>query len=67
MPNAANCSSCGAPLIWARTAANNKRIPLDFEPEKRLVRQEDGRFAVVDTYKSHFATCPNANKHRKRG
>lgn len=45
-------------------------MPIDVEPEKRIVLENDasgqplGR--VVDTYVSHFATCPNADQHRQR-
>ena len=28
----ANCRSCDAPIIWAETAANGKRMPVDADP-----------------------------------
>jgi hypothetical protein len=40
-------------------------MPLDFPGEKRIVVDEDGVLHIVDTYISHFATCPNAAQHRK--
>jgi hypothetical protein len=44
-------------------------MPLDAKPEKRIVlEQRDGMHPlarVVDTYVSHFSTCPNAAQHRK--
>ena len=73
----ARCRSCGAPIIWGKTTAG-KPIPLD-EPEARLVRVRiDGDGATrlqlgsdtvvtTQTYVSHFATCPNADEHRRRG
>lgn len=82
----AQCSSCGAPIIWAKTATG-KAIPLDAKPEKRLVlfdHDQDGRpilaaiinpakplgnnvvALVHETFQTHFVSCPNAAKHRKR-
>ncbi len=63
----ATCRSCGAAIVWAVTE-NGKRMPLDAKPEKRLVRegrQEPPLVRVVDTYTSHFTSCPNADQHRK--
>ena len=62
------CRSCGAPILWVRTTTG-KAMPVDAKPEKRIVLdpadtgQPTGR--VVDTYVSHFATCPHAAKHRR--
>jgi hypothetical protein len=66
------CKSCGAEIIWAKTV-KEKSIPLNDPPEKRfmLVRitnVQEGNYLearMVDTYISHFATCPDADKHRK--
>ena len=46
------CTTCGAACYWGRTNTGSKML-LDAD----LV---DGRFV------SHFATCPDADKHRKR-
>jgi hypothetical protein len=70
------CKSCGAPIRWAKTEAG-KRIPLDPEPRPNgnlLVQDgiayvhEPGDATDFDQqyYVSHFATCPNADSHRKR-
>lgn len=69
------CRSCGASITWALTA-ERKPIPLD--PEKRADgnvriagRLESGEIVVAvltpgeGEYVSHFATCPNAAKHRR--
>jgi hypothetical protein len=42
-------------------------MPLDATSEKRIVITNTGspQAAVVDTYVSHFVTCPNAEQHRK--
>ena len=67
------CRRCRAPLLWVRTAATGKWMPLDPEP------REDGNVAIdlstgmahvlagaerdevakwAALYVSHFATCP---------
>ena len=41
---------------------------IDRESVKRIVIRGSDRNEVahvVDTYVSHFATCPNASKHRR--
>lgn len=74
-----SCRSCGAPIEWALTTAG-KRMPLDLEPapQGNLVLDDDGVVWAVAAApvallakkpplrQSHFATCPNANHHRKR-
>jgi len=67
------CHSCHAPIVWAVTT-KGKRMPLDDPPSTK------GTFVIVDgiarkpdpagavpflMYTSHFATCPNAERHRK--
>lgn len=68
------CRSCDAPIRWAKTAKGNT-MPLDPDPV------EDGTFALTEDgaavhvgenalyiakrYKSHFATCPFAGRHRR--
>jgi len=66
------CRSCGAPIEWAITV-NGRRIPLD------LGEHEGGNLEVragvaynllpppPRARRAHFATCPNADRHRKRG
>lgn len=72
------CRSCGAPLRWAVTA-KGRRLPLDPEPAAtgnvvvdatgaaRVLSPLEPRPADVPLYLSHFATCPDANIHRRRG
>ncbi len=69
---AATCKSCNAPIIWCKTT-KGKSMPLDAEPS------DDGTFVIANgvamtatasdglkaKHKSHFATCPNSDKHRK--
>lgn len=64
---AGSCRSCGAPILWI-VMVSGKRMPLDAKPEKRIVMDGDEpvqRGAVEDCYTSHFATCPDAAKHRR--
>lgn len=67
----AKCKSCGAPIIW-RVTEGGKSIPVDAEPsaDGNLIFFGTSAHPVPklwtgDRYKSHFATCPNAAKHRK--
>lgn len=73
------CKSCGAAIRWV-TMPSGKRMPLDAapHPDGHIAIHSDGlRAAVlstielaeyrgrVDLYRSHFATCPQADRHRK--
>lgn len=72
----ANCGSCNAPVIWVRTSTG-KRMPVDAAPVPNGNIILNGGQAVYTQagctigapdgklYVSHFATCPNAKKHRK--
>ncbi len=53
------CRSCRARIIWFKTAAG-KNMPVDAD----TVEPEDLELDL-DRHVSHFATCPNANQHRK--
>jgi hypothetical protein len=64
------CRSCGAPIFYA-TTPDGRKMPLDAQPQKRFVTRpsRDVRDEIdcklVETYTTHFATCPNAAQHRK--
>lgn len=66
------CKSCEAPIIWAMTE-KGRRIPLDEEPVRDGIRFRVGHGNVASRvgegdqsgHRAHFATCPNANDHRK--
>ncbi len=65
-PKQAQCSSCGADILWAVTPTGN-RMPLDPEPSKRVVLgRKTGQAHVMDTYVPHFSTCPDADEHRRK-
>lgn len=73
----AKCRSCQADIIWIRSS-NNNLMPLDAQPnpEGNIVIK-DGVAHVMkgdlfeemlegERYMTHFATCPNSAKHRKK-
>lgn len=53
------CRSCGAEIIWLETAAG-KAMPCDL-----VGINPDSRLFDPKVHRSHFATCPNANQHRR--
>ena len=76
----ATCRSCEAPILWAKTAKTGKAIPLNPEPVPAdtpgalviINGAAYGKTAIdrigtigASWYVSHFATCPNAAKHRR--
>lgn len=55
------CSSCQQPIVWFRTK-NGNRMPVDAE----TTRPTDAEHQLdLTRHRSHFATCPNANQHRR--
>lgn len=70
----ANCKSCGAEILWCETMAG-KRMPVDAAPTdvgnlvvhgtKVYPVTVDDRVALKPTHTSHFATCKDADRHRK--
>jgi hypothetical protein len=63
------CRSCGAEIFFAATE-NGRQMPIDVRAEKRVVIERRGNglpplARVVDTYVSHFSSCPSASEHRK--
>lgn len=75
-----NCRSCDADIIWASTEKGSD-MPLDAAPDadgtftlrdvgadKPLavhLRNPARRFGKTQLRKSHFATCPDADRWRK--
>lgn len=66
------CCFCGAPLLWG-LSRKQRRMPLDRGTVTDGVRfriDDDGYAVAVtddgDGHASHFATCPNAQSHRRR-
>jgi hypothetical protein len=54
-----SCRSCSAPIVWLRTVAG-KAMPVDSATVKDVDQLFDS-----SKHRSHFATCPNAKKHRR--
>ncbi len=57
----ATCKSCGEYIVWVKTEAG-KNMPVDADS----FDEGDDLLWDPDKHISHFATCPNADKHRKR-
>ena len=61
-PNEKKCRSCKAPIVWLRTAAG-KTMPVN--PD--TVAEDCETYDAAALHTSHFATCPNASRHRGAG
>ena len=67
------CKSCHAPIIWGYTI-NGRRMPLDPEPvadgnlvlDGQKVRAVTAEDAPETRRASHFSSCIDAAKHRRR-
>lgn len=72
-----SCRSCKGRIIWCETYTG-KRIPVDRDPVDGgniLIREpsvgSDIPFASINSqpvaggHMAHFATCPNADAHRR--
>lgn len=74
------CRSCGARIRWVVSAATGKRMPLDYAPHREgtiVPAHDPARPGVIvarvlpeppadgDAWRSHFATCPHADQHRR--
>lgn len=55
------CASCGAAIVWMRTKSG-RRIPVDLASADPAHQN----FDPVMGHISHFATCPQADQHRRR-
>ncbi len=77
MSEQGKCRSCGAAILWVKSARTGTLMPLDAAPvENGNIFIKDGLAVVLSgdlfetmldgpRYQSHFASCPNAAKHRK--
>lgn len=60
-PFATTCRSCGAAIVWFKTSSG-KKMPVD----EATTQPTDAEHQLdLKRHVSHFATCPNANQHRK--
>jgi len=62
------CRSCQAPIVWMVTKAN-KRIPVNADSVNVETLAFAGRVPVFNYlhHKSHFSTCPDAERWRRGG
>jgi hypothetical protein len=66
------CRSCHAAIVWAEVVESGKKMP--FDPPLHPVKTEgnpihgDRIIETIDSSisRSHFASCPDAGKFRKR-
>jgi hypothetical protein len=56
---AGTCRSCGAEIVWLRTASG-RNMPINAETFEPGDEQFDAK-----RHQSHFATCPEADQHRR--
>jgi hypothetical protein len=54
------CRSCNAKIIWFKTK-DWRNMPVDADTVEANDTELD-----LERHVSHFATCPNADKHRKK-
>lgn len=74
------CRSCGAEVWWGETA-DGKKMPIDSSgfggnivvldieadtPLIRVMKKSEPLPPGARRYKSHFASCPNAKRHRSQ-
>jgi len=72
------CLQCGARIIWVFATATGRRMPMDAATDPkgtwiietcgpdyyaRCVGKDFTKYAGI-RHKSHFATCPDANRFR---
>lgn len=53
------CKSCHARIIWFKTSAG-KNMPVDADTV-----EADDEDLDLSRHVSHFATCPDADRHRR--
>ncbi len=51
------CVGCDEPIVWIKSAANDKWIPLNAKPERRMVINAEKKAVSVTTWMPHRATC----------
>lgn len=59
-----NCRSCDAKIVWLKTA-RGRSMPVDWDEDAQS-DAEAGRAFDSKEHTSHFETCPDADKHRKK-
>ena len=61
------CKSCDAEIFWVTMDESGKKMPVDADGKGMalIVHPDKTRGRFVQTWESHFVTCPNAAAHRK--
>ncbi len=59
------CSSCGAAIVWIEMWSGS-RMPVDAAPKRLVTLSVDCYGEITACYVPHFATCPNAEQHRRK-
>lgn len=61
-----SCRSCGKPIFWVESK-NKTPMPLDARPLAAFTVDAEGKASITPAvYGSHFATCPQADRWRKK-
>lgn len=67
--NTSRCKSCNQEIIWAVTP-KGKNTPLDAKKVKIAQVMDMGGILKIEEahegHLSHWATCPNADEHRRK-
>ena len=58
------CRGCDAEVKWILTVSGGKTL-VNLPPEKRYIMVR-GKGQMIDTYLSHFATCPKSSTFKKK-
>ena len=64
-PKRSICKGCAAEILWIRTEAG-KFAPIDLKQKSFYVLVGDDSAALRKGHEPHFATCPNANRFKKK-
>ena len=62
--NKSTCKACSASILWVEMASG-KKMPLDEKPIS-MVEVKEGIGKIVRVYQPHWATCPGADKFRRK-
>ena len=60
------CRDCNAPIYWVTMASTGAKMPLDRGGTNRIIVEGAGA-RVVKAYRTHWETCPYAERNRKAG
>jgi len=61
------CKSCDSEIFWVTMDESGKKMPVDAHGKGMalIVHPNKDRARFVQTWESHFVTCPQADMHRK--